>query len=46
MNTINAIIGRYWRMKYREFDAYAAARNLRRQGVPLAIALLILVGRV
>jgi len=48
--TINAIIGRAIRMKYRRIvtvsgDHYAAARNLRKQGVPLGIAKLILLGR-
>ena len=46
MDTVNAIIGRFYRGKYRQFETYAAARNLKKQGVPLAIALLILVGRV
>ena len=49
-DTINAIVGRYFRMKYRRIvrvskDTQAAARNLRKQGVPLGIALLILTGR-
>ena len=46
---MDALIGRYFRHKYRRIlaesgDYYAAARNLRKQGIPLAIALLILVG--
>lgn len=46
----NAIVGRYLRSKYRRIlsesgDYYAAARNLRKQGFPLAIARLVLFGR-
>ncbi len=49
-DTVNAIIGRYMRRKYRRIlsdsgDVYMAARNLKKQGVPLAIALLVLTGR-
>lgn len=49
-DAINAIIGRYMRRKYRRIvrdsgDIYMAARNLRKQGVPLGIALLVLTGR-
>ena len=49
-DAINAIVGRYFRMKYRRIlivsgDTFMAARNLRKQGVPLGIALLVLTGR-
>jgi len=46
---VNATVGRFYRMKYRDFTGegsyYAAAKNLKKQGVPLGIALLILTGR-
>ena len=34
------------RRQLREQGAFQAARNLRKQGCPLAVALLLLVGRV
>lgn len=46
---VNATVGRFYRMKYRDFTEngsyYEAAKNLRKQGVPVGIALLILTGR-
>jgi len=46
---VNATVGRFYRMKYRDFTSngsyYEAAKNLRKQGVPVGIALLILTGR-
>lgn len=47
---MHAIIGRYMLSKTRRLAAAKGvertARNLRKQGVPLAIALALLVGRV
>ena len=45
---MTSIVGRFFIAKYRKLYAspYDAARRLRKDGVPLAIALLILVGRV
>ena len=46
---VNATVGRFYRMKYKDFTSngsyYEAAKNLRKQGVPVGIALLILTGR-
>ena len=46
---VNATVGRFFRMKYKDFTEcgsyYEAAKNLRKQGVPVGIALLILTGR-
>lgn len=48
---MNEFIGRYFVQKYRRRlqesqDAYVVARALRKQGIPLAVALLLLIGRV
>ena len=48
---MNELIGRYFRQKVarrlqESQDAYTVARSLRKQGVPLAIALLLIVGKV
>jgi len=48
MNDLHLFIGRYFTRKYNSLyeSKFDAARRLRKEGVPLAIALLILVGRV
>jgi hypothetical protein len=48
MNEFYAFVGRWYVQKYRRLYAstYDAARRLRKEGVPLAVALLVLVGRV
>lgn len=47
---LNQLIGRFVVNKYRsqctDQGAFQSARNLRKQGYPLALALLLIVGRV
>lgn len=49
-NSINTLVGRLFANKARDQQAITgtqqAAKNLRKQGVPLYIALMVLTGRV